>query len=166
LPAPGKHPILQVRRGAVETNLTYEEGHAHVAAIRLLKYREHRPPTIEEVAGILGSKVEITLHRLRTLQGRGIVAIIENPFETHVSVENHLALEELPVESDESVLSEAVEDFRRRQDEKADEMMRVFEEKDADREKKEKHEHLEDDLRHFKKKKVKKAPWEKGGEGD
>ena len=148
----------------METTITYEEGHAHVAAIRLLKYRRHRPPTVEEVAEILGSQVEITFHRLRALEALGIVAIIENPFESHVSVENHLALEELPAEKDESVLSEAVEDFKRRQDEKADEMIRIFEDDEAEHEKKDKHERLEDDLRHFKKKKAKKAPWEKGSD--
>lgn len=145
----------------MDVTITYEEGHAHVAAIRLLKYRSGRPPTVEEVAGILESKVEITLHRLRALQALGIVALVENPFETHLTVEDHQALEKLPAERDESVLSEAVEDFKRRQDEKAEEMMRTFEENPEEEERRERHARLEDDLRHFKKKKAKKAPWEK-----
>lgn len=144
----------------METSITREEGHAHVAAIRVLCYRLRRPPTIEEVAEVLGSKVEITNHRLRALEGLGIVSVVENPFEVHVSVEDYLALENLPVEADEDAFKDAVKDFQKRQTEKADEMMRIFEESDEKREKKEKHDQMADDLKRFKRKKPKKAPWE------
>jgi hypothetical protein len=148
-------------RIAVETIVTHEVGHAHVAAVRVLKYRLGRSPTLEEVAEVLGSQVEITNHRLRALERLGIVAIVENPFESHVSVADYAALEKLPTEVDEGVLAEEVEGFRRRQDEKAAEMMRVFEEGDEEKAKKEKHEQIEEDLRRYKKKPAKKAPWEK-----
>ena len=146
----------------MQTSITREEGHAHVAAIRVLRYRLRRPPTIEEVAEILGSKVEITNHRLRALEGLGIISVVENPFEVHVSVEDYLALENLPVEADEDTLKDAVKDFQKRQSEKADEMMRIFEETDEKREKKEKHDQMAEDLKRFRQKKPKKAPWESG----
>ena len=120
----------------METSITREEGHAHVAAIRVL------------------------LHRLRALEGLGIISVVENPFEVHVSVEDYLALENLPVEADEDALKDAVKDFQKRQSEKADEMMRIFEESDEKREKKEKHDQMAEDLKRFKRKKPKKAPWE------
>jgi hypothetical protein len=145
----------------MEVRIAYEEGHAHVAAIRVLQYRLKRPPTIEEVAEVLGSKAELTNHRLRALQGLGIVTIVESPFEVHVSVRDHLALEKLPAEVSEAGLSDAVQDFRRRQAEKAEEMMKIFEETDADRDLREKNARLADDLRKFQPKKpAKKAPWE------
>jgi hypothetical protein len=146
----------------LETTITYDEGHAHVAAIRVLRYRSGRPPTIEEVAEILGSTVEITNHRLRALESRGIISVIENPFEAHLSVRDHLALEQLPTEDTGEGLAEAVEDFQKRQEEKASEMMRLFEEGDADKDKDDRQKGLEQELRKFKKKKVRKAPWEKG----
>jgi len=146
----------------MQTSITREEGHAHVAAIRVLLHRLRRLPTIEEVAEILGSKVEITNHRLRALEGLGIVSVVENPFEVHVSVEDYLALENLPVEADEDTLKDAVKDFQKRQSEKADEMMRIFEETDEKREKKEKHDQMAEDLKRFRQKKPKKAPWESG----
>ncbi len=121
----------------MDFTITFAVGHAHVGAIRVLTYRLGRPPTLEEVAEVLGSQAEITNHRLRALQSLGIVTIVENPFEVHLSVGDHLALENLPAEADEDALAEAVEDFRRRQDEKADEMMRVFEDGDEEKEKKE-----------------------------
>jgi hypothetical protein len=145
----------------LEITITFDEGHAHVGAIRVLRYRLGRPPTIEEIAEVLGSQVEITNHRLRALQKLGIVVIVENPFDAHVSVGDHLALEKLPAEADEAGLADAVEDFRRRQEQKAEEMMRVFEESDEAAEKREKHDEIEKGLRSYKKKPPKKAPWEK-----
>jgi DNA-directed RNA polymerase specialized sigma subunit len=144
----------------MDVTVTYDVGHAHVAAVRVLHYRNGRPPTIEEVAEELGSKTELTNHRLRALERAGIVTIVENPFEAHVSVRDHLALEKLPAEADENALSDAVADFRKRQAEKAEEQMRVFEETDEDREKREKHGAMEKDLKAFRAKKAKKAPWE------
>ncbi len=145
----------------MDVTITYEEGHAHVAAVRVLTYRLQRPPTLEEVAEVLGSQVEITNHRLRALEKLGIITIVENPFEAHVSVEDHLALEKLPAEASATALADAVQDFRRRQEEKASEMMRKFEEDDEKGEKKKKHDRIAEDLRGYKKKPARKAPWEK-----
>jgi hypothetical protein len=150
----------------MQTSITYEEGHAHVAAIRVLQWRLRRPPTIEEVAEVLGSKVELTNHRLRALESLGIVTVVQNPFETHVSVEDYLALEKLPVEANQDVLRDAVQDFRKRQSEKADEMVRLFEETDEGQVKREKHGQMADELRRFKPRKPKKAPWEPQDPGD
>ena len=145
----------------MDVQIAYEEGHAHVAAIRVLQYRMKRPPTIDEVAEVLGSKSELTNHRLRALEKLGIVTIVENPFESHVSVRDYLALEKLPAEVSEAGLSDAVKDFRRRQAEKAEEMMKVFEETDPEREKKDRTERQAGDLKNYQpKKSTKKAPWE------
>jgi len=144
----------------MEITLTQEEGHAHVAAVRVLAYRTKRPPTIAEIAEELASSVEITNHRLRALAGLGILTLVENPFETHVSVRDHLALEKLPAESSEAGLADAVHDFQRRQAEKADEMMRIFETTDEAGEKRSKHDRMAGDLHHFQPKKPPKAPWE------
>lgn len=146
----------------MEVRIAYEEGHAHVAAIRVLQYRLKRPPTIDEVAEVLGSKPEITNHRLRALETAGIVTIVENPFESHVSVRDHLALEKLPPEVSEAGLSDAVQDFKKRQAEKAEEMIRLFDEGDPNRERKERTDKMAEDLRSFQPKKTpKKAPWER-----
>jgi hypothetical protein len=149
----------------VKTTLTRTEGHAHVAAVRVLDYRQGRPPSLEEVAEVLGSKIEITAHRLRALQELGIVKLVESPFAVHVHVTNYPALEELPEEQTGEDLAEQMKDFQRRQEEKAQEFQRIFAEEDPNEAHKEKFSKLEDDLRHFKKKKSKKAPWEKDGEG-
>lgn len=145
----------------MDVSITREEGHAHVAAIRVLKYRLGRPPTMDEAAEILGSKVEITNHRMRKLAELGIVHLVENPFEVHVSVADHTALDSLPEEANEEALSEAVEDFKRRQEEEKAEMMRVFEDDEVEKEKKERQGQMADDLKKFQPKKTKKAPWEK-----
>jgi DNA-binding transcriptional regulator GbsR (MarR family) len=145
----------------MDVTITRDEGHAHVGAIRVLMYRSGRPPTIEEIAELLGSQIEITNHRLRALEKLGIVKIVENPFEAHVSVADHRTLDDLPAEADEEAFSEAVEDFKKRQRAQADDMVRLFEEGDAEREKKDRQDEIESGLKGFKPKKPKKAPWEK-----
>ena len=92
----------------MDVSITRDEGHAHVAAIRVLRYRLGRPPTMEEVAEVLGSRTEITNHRMRKLAALGIVHLVENPFNVHLSVADHLALERLPAEIDENALSGVV----------------------------------------------------------
>jgi hypothetical protein len=145
----------------MDVSITQDEGHAHVAAIRVLRYRLGRPPTMEEVAEILGSRPEITNHRMRKLAALGIVHLVENPFDVHLSVADHLALDELPTETNENALSDAVEDFKRRQEQKAEEMMRVFEDDEETKEKRRKHDQIADELKRFQPRKTKKAPWEK-----
>jgi hypothetical protein len=145
----------------MQPTITYDEGHAHVAAIRVLTYRMGRPPTIEELAEVLGSKVEITNHRLRILEDLGIVVRVENPFNVHFSVRDHLALEKLPAESSTAGLADAVQEFQKRQEKKSEEFVKMFEDLNPDREKKEKYSKLEDDLKSFQKKKSsKRPPWE------
>ncbi|GJM44830.1 MAG: hypothetical protein DHS20C21_16720 [Gemmatimonadota bacterium] len=146
----------------MDVRISREEGHAHVGAIRVLHYRLRRPPTPAEVAELLGSQTEITLHRLRALQALGIVILVENPFEMHVSVGDHRTLDDLPEEVSEIGLSDAVQDFKKRQSEKADQMVRLFEETDEDAERREANDQRADDLRKFQPKKPQgKAPWEK-----
>ncbi len=146
----------------MEIRISREDGHAHVGAIRVLQYRLSRPPTPDEVAEILGSQVEVTLHRLRALQQLEIVVLVENPFEIHVSVGNHASLDDLPEDVSESGLSDAVEDFKKRNAEKADQMVRIFEETDEEAERRETNEQRAQDLQKFKPKKpTTKAPWEK-----
>lgn len=149
----------------MKASITQELGHAHVAAIRVLTFRNGRPPTPQEVGELLGSQVELTTHRLRGLEELGIVRLVESPFDVHVVITDHLALEELPEEETGVDLAAEVQDFQKRQEEKAEEFQRIFDEEDPEKEKKEKYSQLESDLRSFKKKKAKKAPWEKGSEG-
>ncbi len=146
----------------MQPTITYEEGHAHVAAVRVLTYRLGRPPTVEEIADVLGSKPELTNHRLRILEELGIVVRVENPFNVHFSVRDHLALEKLPAEASTAGLSDAVLDFQKRQEKKSEEFVKMFEEMNPDKEKKEKYSKLEEEMRSFQKKKgARKAPWEK-----
>jgi len=145
----------------MQPTITYEEGHAHVAAIRVLNYRLGRPPTVEEIAEALGSKPELTNHRLRILEGLGIIVRVENPFNVHFSVRDHLALEKLPAEASTAGLADAVQDFQKRQEKKSEEFVKMFEDLNPEREKKEKYSKLEEEMRSFQKKKPgRKPPWE------
>jgi hypothetical protein len=153
-------PYSEARR-AMESSITREEGHAHVAAVRVLRWRLGRPPTLEEIAEVLGSKMEITNHRIRRLAELGALYIVENPFNVHVSVADHRVVDDLPETANEDVLKDAVQDFKKRQAEKAEEMVRTFERDDEGAERRDKHDRIAEDLKRFRPKKAKKAPWEK-----
>lgn len=90
----------------------YTEAHLFVAAIRLLHYKKHSPPTIEEVCEILNVSVEAGLAVCRKLQKLSIVTISEDPFSIKLGIDDHLEIEKLPREQkDGDSLSKDLEKF-------------------------------------------------------
>jgi hypothetical protein len=90
----------------------YTEAHLFVAAIRLLHYQKHSPPTIEEVCEILNVSVEAGLAVCRKLQKLSIVTISEDPFSIKLGIDDHLEIEKLPREQkDGDSLSKDLEKF-------------------------------------------------------
>ena len=134
-------------------NVTREEGHLLVAAIRVLGHREERAPKPEEIARLLGMPPELARLQLTALAEAGVVALVESAFDTHVEIRDHRRLEELA----ESVQSRALEadlaEFGRRKEEEADRMSRLFASGDHERRQEERLRKMEDELRDFRKKK-------------
>ncbi|MBN1824903.1 MAG: hypothetical protein JW958_01470 [Candidatus Eisenbacteria bacterium] len=104
----------------------YDEGHLFVAAIRILRHREQRPPTVEETAEFLGHAREVGYLLARGLAEKGIVDLVENPFETHLEIRDHLALENLPREEKGPGFGEDLEEFRKRKEKERDELGAFF----------------------------------------
>lgn len=104
----------------------YEEAHLYVAAIRVLAHKTGRPPTVEEVADLLGDSREAAYHLARSLAAKGIVRLMENPFETHLEVRDHVALEGLPREETGPGIAEDIEEFHEKKKKEHDEMGDFF----------------------------------------
>jgi len=130
-----------------------EDGHLAVAAIRVLRHREGRPPTPRDIADLLGWTEEETRVVLRGLSSAGILTVHETPFEIRFEVAAHLMLEELPAEANKEALESEVESFRQRALTKQEQLERMLSGGEIDKKKKKKLDDLEKEFADFKKKK-------------
>lgn len=130
---------------------SYADGHLFVAAIRVLDHREGRPPTVEEVASLLGHSREIAYHIARGLAERGIVHLLAGPFETRIEITDHTALEGLPRGEDGPAFEEDLRAFQEKKRKDRDEMGGFFAEGGVEKKKQEKLSKMEEEFRKFKK---------------
>jgi DNA-binding transcriptional regulator GbsR (MarR family) len=126
------------------------QGHLVVAAVRILAHKSGRPPSIEELADILGWSKELVGHLVRALESRAIVHTIKSPFDLRVEVGNHLGLEELPVEDTGPGLQDEVEEFHQRFRKKQEELQNLFDSGDVEERKKQRLAGLDRELEGFK----------------
>jgi hypothetical protein len=129
----------------------YEEAHVFAAAVRVLAHKEGRPPTVEEIAELLGQSREIAYHLARGLAEKGVLRIVKNPFETHVEIADHLAIESLPREEKGPGLEEDLREFREKKKKGQDEMSDFFATGKGEKKKEEKLSKMEEEFRKFKK---------------
>lgn len=135
-----------------------KQGHLAVAAVRVLAHQLERSPRPEEVADLLALPAALLRVQLVELQERGIVALVESAFDTHVEVRDHLALEELPAEEETTALDEDLADFDRRKSEEAEKMGKLFADGEHERRQREKMRKMEEELRGFPQRKKPRRP--------
>lgn len=90
-----------------------------MAAIRILDYREGRPPSVELVSDFLKLSVEETYRICRRLKGNEIIDIVEGAFGTKLHILDHLKIEELPRASQGNRLDEELKKFQASQKDKS-----------------------------------------------
>lgn len=90
----------------------YTEAHLVVSAIRVLEYQHARPPSIDDVCEILSFSLEKGNRICRKLFDLKVIDLIEGAYGTRLSVKDHLKLEDIPQEAEESRLSEALKEFQ------------------------------------------------------
>jgi Mn-dependent DtxR family transcriptional regulator len=90
----------------------YQSAHLIVSAIRLLEHRRNAPPSLEDVAELLGISVEETNHLARKMSEMGIVEVIENAGSVRLFVKDHRRIEEIPDQSEENRLAAELEKFK------------------------------------------------------
>lgn len=131
---------------------TQARAHLLVAAIRVLRHRQGRPPRPEEIAELLGWAVEETYVVTRELVDHGALHMHETPFEVRLEIIDHHKLDELPEEEGEALQTE-VDEFRRLDRSRKDKLEEMFSTGELDRRKQEETEALEKQFAEFKKKK-------------
>ncbi|MFN8549314.1 MAG: hypothetical protein U0527_15405 [Candidatus Eisenbacteria bacterium] len=128
----------------------YHEAHLVVAGIRVVQHREGRPPTPEEVAELIALPKEKVHVLLRALASRGVVQIMENPFEVRLDVLDPAPLETLPRDASTPEMKGELDEFYEREREKKAEMDRMFRGGEVDKRRQDRVKKLEEEFRKFK----------------
>ncbi len=127
----------------------YEEGHLFVAAVRVLSHRENRPPTLDEVTELLDIPKEMVFLTARGLTQKGILRLMENPFEVRVEIADHLAVEELPRDDRGPGFGDDLDEFHEKKKREQDELGDFFKSDGMEKEKGEKLSKMEEEFRRF-----------------
>ena len=96
----------------MKTNDLYTTAHLFVAAVRVLDHRDGAPPPVESVCELLNYSNEKGSYLLNRLKELGIVETVEGGFNDRIVVANHLAIEDLPRDAEESRLEQELKKFR------------------------------------------------------
>ena len=94
-----------------ETNF-YENAHLVVAAVRVLEYKKGRPPTVDELCDMLSISLEQGYILSRKLNEMGVIEVVEGTYGTRLFIRDHLKIEEIPKETKDAGLEEAVKKFQ------------------------------------------------------
>jgi hypothetical protein len=98
--------------GSMKNTNFYNNAHLVVAAIRVLEYQKGRPPTVDEMCETLSVSLEQGHMLCRKLQDMCIVEVLEGSYGTRLFIRDHLKIEEIPKESRETGLEDAVRQFQ------------------------------------------------------
>ncbi len=130
--------------------MTRNEAHLLVAAIRVLEHTRDQPPEPAEVAELLDLDESSTRLRINWLHDRGIVRVVESAFNTHVEVKDYRLIEELN-EASGPAISEDLAAFDRRKEEEARRMADLFDSGEHERQRQEKLRRMDEELGGFRK---------------
>ena len=93
----------------------YTTAHLFVSAIRVWEYQNDTPPALEEISQMLAMSIERGNYICRKLAEMGIVDSVEGSFGNRLFIRDHLKIEEIPREDDESKLEEELKKFQESQ---------------------------------------------------
>jgi DNA-binding MarR family transcriptional regulator len=102
----------------METLSLYKKAHLVVAAIRVLTYLNNKPPSVEDVCGLLGTSSEEVYMVCRKLEKKGILEAVEGAYGSRLFVLDHTAMEALSQEAPKSGMEEEIEKFKKTQQER------------------------------------------------
>ncbi|HEV8481462.1 MAG TPA: hypothetical protein VGR66_11770 [Candidatus Eisenbacteria bacterium] len=124
-----------------------EQAHVVVAAVRVLAHRESRPPSVQEVADLLGERPEPVNVVLRELTDLGILREVTDAYGARYEVGDHLLIEDLAAGSGPAMKSELAS-FTEKRRERDDALRKQFE-GDLKGQRERKFSKLEEDLKNF-----------------
>ena len=93
----------------------YTTAHLFVSAIRVWEYQNDTPATLEEISHMLAMSIEHSNYICNKLKEMGIVDSVEGSFGNRLFVRDHLKIEDIPREDDESKLEEELKKFQESQ---------------------------------------------------
>jgi hypothetical protein len=100
------------KRDTMETRNNYQNAHLLVSAIRILEHQKSRPPSIEDVCQMVSFSLEQGNFMCNKLEDMGAIEVIEGAYGTRLFIKNHLILEEIPQDEQESRLGAALKEFQ------------------------------------------------------
>lgn len=149
----------------MEVQAGYKEGHLVVAAVRVLTHQHSgRPPTVEEISKLLSLSREWAGVLVSALEKAGVVRALTGPFETRVEIADHTRLEALPRGDTAGGVDEELKEFSKKKQEEEEKLRGLFTGGEAERKKKDKMGRLADELKGWKPKPPKSAPFMKDPE--
>lgn len=135
------------------TNVTREDGHLVVAAIRVLAHTLGGPPTPEQAAELLGVAPEtLRLHAL-ALQEAGILTLVTSAYENHLEIRDHTRLDMLDPAAEQAAMDEALAEFDAQKQAETERLSKLFENGEGERRRREKFREMDAGLQGFEKKK-------------
>ncbi len=93
----------------------YTTAHLFVAAIRIWEYQNDTPPALEEISQMLAMSIERSNYICNKLKEIGVINSVEGSFGNRLFVRDHLKIEDIPREDDESHLEEEIKKFQESQ---------------------------------------------------
>jgi hypothetical protein len=100
----------------MKTNDLYTTAHLFVAAVRVLDHQEGAPPSLAAVCRMLDYSDEKGSYLLNRLKELAIVDTVKSGFEVRLVVGDHLAIETLPRNTEESRLEQELKKFKQGKD--------------------------------------------------
>ncbi|MDL2329379.1 hypothetical protein LJC71_06490 [Desulfosarcina sp. OttesenSCG-928-A07] len=93
-------------------NDLYTMAHVFVSAVRILEYRDGVPPSLAAVCRLLDYSSEKGGYLLARLLDLGILTLLKSGFNDRIGVADHLAIENLPRDTEETRLSRELKKFK------------------------------------------------------
>lgn len=97
------------------TNL-YTTAHLFVAAVRVLDHQDGAPPSLKAVCRLLDYSDEKGSYLLNRFKELAIVDTVKSGFNDRIVVGDHLAIENLPRDTEESRLEQELKKFKQGKD--------------------------------------------------
>ena len=90
----------------------YTAAHLFVAAIRVCEHQMTSPPTIGDISKILAMSLERSNYVCRKLEELGIIESVEGSYGNRLFVRDHLRIEDIPRDANETQLDEELQKFK------------------------------------------------------
>jgi hypothetical protein len=90
----------------------YSAAHLCVAAIRVCEHRNSIPPSVEDISEALAFSIEKSSLILRKLKNMEIIDVVAGSYEDRFFIRNHLKLEDIPRDQEESKFEEELKKFK------------------------------------------------------